>query len=458
MTGREPAAGRRAGARDGRAVRVGRQAAANFLLERLGLLGLAAPASAAPRCDTPPAAPPAPAAATAPAPPAAGPAGGGGRAGGGAEPLGAAARPRRRTATTGDVLAVLTRLGAVQLDPVNVVERNHHLVFFNRLPGYRPALFEELYERGQVFEAWCHARCALPVNWYPAFRPAFRTVPAEGLDPAVREWMGRILEMVATGGPVSPRRIDSGERVIGYWDRDVPATRAVSQALQHLWEEGRLVVRSRRGNERAYDLPERVLPEEVLARELDAGEAAEERIRHYARAMVLFDPGDPCFGWQRWPAPRRREEAERRVAAGEWVRVEIEGVKRVYYAAAEDRERLERAGDLPECRAARFLPPLDNLLWRRTRLRDLFGFDYTWEIYLPAAKRRYGPYTMPVLYRNRLVGRIDLEFRQATRTLALHRLALEPAYERWNRSIRRAVAAEVERLGRYLGAASLEGI
>src|SRR5690606_11314260 len=111
---------------------------------------------------------------------------------------------------------------------------------------------------------------------------AFRCLADEELDPAVREWMGRIMEMVAAGGPVSPRRIDSGERVIGYWDRDVPATRAVNQALQHLWEEGRLVVRSRRDNERSYDLPERVLPEEVLARELDAGEAAEERLRHYA--------------------------------------------------------------------------------------------------------------------------------------------------------------------------------
>ncbi|WPD19398.1 winged helix-turn-helix domain-containing protein [Thermaerobacter composti] len=444
MTGRAPAAGRHAGGRDGRVVRVSRQAAANFLLERLGLLGRATPAPV-PAVRHPSAVPSAP-----------GPADGGDPAGGGAGLSDAAAGTRRRTATAGDVLAVLTRLGAVQLDPVNVVERNHHLVFFNRLPGYRPALFEELYDAGQVFEAWCHARCALPVSWYPAFRPAFRTVSADRLDPAVREWMGRILEMVATGGAVSPRRIDSGERVIGYWDRDVPATRAVSQALQHLWEEGRLVVRSRRGNERTYDLPERVLPKEVLVRQLDAGEAAEQRIRHYAQAMVLFDPGDPYFGWHRWPAPRRREEAERRVAVGEWVRVEIEGVKRPYYAAAEDRERLESAGELPESRSARFLPPLDNLLWRRSRVRDLFGFDYTWEIYIPAAKRRYGPYTMPVLYRNRLVGRIDLEFRQVTRTLVVHRLALEPAYERWNRSIQRAVAAEVERLGRYLGAASLE--
>ncbi|MFS8640527.1 MAG: winged helix DNA-binding domain-containing protein [Symbiobacteriaceae bacterium] len=409
----------------GPVVRVSRRAAANYLLHRLGLLELAAP-------------------------------GGGAREG----------RSRRGHLRQGHpqqgsppgVRAVLERLAAVQLDPVNVVERNHHLVFFNRLRGYRPAWLEELYERGEVFEAWCHARCVLPAAWYPAFRPAFRCLAGEELDPAVREWMERIMEMVAAGGPVSPRRIESGERVIGYWDRDVAATRAVNQALQHLWEEGRLVVRSRRGNERSYDLPERVLPEEVLARELDAGEAAEERLRHYVRAMGLFEPGDPCFGWQRWPASRRREEAERRVAAGQWVRVEIEGVRRVYYAPAEDRELLESAGDLPECRAARFLPPLDNLLWRRTRLRDLFGFDYTWEIYIPAAKRRYGPYTMPVLYRNRLVGRIDLEFRQATRTLVLQRLAIEPAYERWRRSIGRAVVAEVERLGRYLGATALEGL
>src|SRR5690606_18746277 len=79
-------------------------------------------------------------------------------------------RGRRREEPPPGMRAVLERLGAVQLDPVNVVERNHHLVFFNRVRGYRPAWLEELYERGEVFEAWCHARCVLPAAWYPAFR------------------------------------------------------------------------------------------------------------------------------------------------------------------------------------------------------------------------------------------------------------------------------------------------
>ncbi|WP_040826397.1 DNA glycosylase AlkZ-like family protein [Thermaerobacter subterraneus] len=290
------------------------------------------------------------------------------------------------------VKAVLKRLGAIQLDPVNVVDRNHHLVLFNRMGEYRPAWLEDLYQRGRVFEAWCHARCILPASLYPAFRPAFRRYGEAELEPAVRQWMERILALVEASGPVSARQLEAPERVVGYWDRDVPRTRAVSQALQHLWEEGRLVVRWRRGNERWYDLPERVLPDGVARQELDEAEAAEQRLRHYAQAMVLFDAGDPCFGWQRWPAARRRQEAERRVAAGQWVQVAVEGVRRVYYALAEDRPVLERAADLPALDEARFLPPLDNLLWRRSRLQDLFGFEYTWEIYLPPHKRRYGPF------------------------------------------------------------------
>ncbi|ADU50736.1 protein of unknown function DUF1006 [Thermaerobacter marianensis DSM 12885] len=431
-------------------VRVTREAAAAYLLYRLGLLGLA-PAGSWRRAGLPVGTnrpgPLGPGLASQAAAVARGQA----RPGAGSWPAARAAGPPP------GVEAVLKRLGAIQLDPVNVVERNHHLVLFNRVRGYRPEWLEALYPQGRVFEGWCHARCLLPAAWYPAFRPAFRRHADGDLDPAVREWMDRILAMVAASGPVSPRQIEAADRVIGYWDRDVPGTRAVSQALQHLWEEGRLVVRWRRGNERWYDLPERVLPEAVRARDLDDAEAAEQRLRHYAQAMVLFDPGDPYFGWQRWPAARRREEAERRAAAGQWVRVEIEGVRRAYYAAAEDRDILQNAGDLPVLRAARFLPPLDNLLWRRTRLRDLFGFEYTWEIYLPAAKRRYGPYTMPVLYRNRLVGRIDLEFRQADRTLTLQRLRIEPPFEGRSGAIRRAVAAEVKRLGHYLGAQTIDG-
>ncbi|HEY8394092.1 MAG TPA: crosslink repair DNA glycosylase YcaQ family protein, partial [Thermaerobacter sp.] len=209
------------GSEQGPVVRVSRQAAANYLLHRLGLLELAAPGE-------PEAAGggggvgPAAGAGPAPARVVTHGEGAGPEATSEAAPVTAATardarsrRGRRREVPPPGVRAVLNRLGAVQLDPVNVVERNHHLVFFNRLRGYRPAWLEELYQRGQVFEAWCHARCVLPVAWYPAFRPAFRCDPDARLDPAVRAWMKRILDMVAAGGPVSPRRIESGERVIG---------------------------------------------------------------------------------------------------------------------------------------------------------------------------------------------------------------------------------------------------
>lgn len=382
------------------------------------------------------------------------------------------------------VLRALERLEAVQLDPIAVVERNHHLVLRNRVGGYRPEQLDGLFAARKVIEYLANARCVLPMADLPDFWPimlAARQLPARE---ALADSMAEVLSHLRREGPLPPRALgNDGPRLmgIGYNPPD-KASKASGRAIDLLWLGGEILVARREGNEKWYDLAERVVPPDVAARLPDApaalrspllgscaggsGEAyggsgetaacggdgagqvltevdvsrpwstpqvAEGEahwqgflVDKYMRAFRLADLGDFRFGWQSYTAAQRQALAAAKVAEGEWVEVAVEGVRRRYFALAEDRPLLEEAEGWEPRRAVRFIAPLDNLLWRRPRLQDLFGFDYTWEVYTPAEKRRYGYYAMPILYGDRLIGRMDPKLDRKNGVLVVNRLQLEP--------------------------------
>ncbi len=300
-----------------------------------------------------------------------------------------------------DPLEAVRGLGYVQVDPIRVVERNHHLVLESRVPGYRPELLDHLlYVERKLVEVMTTVRCIVPVESFPLFLSRFQALEdryrpsLEALEPT----MEAVLQAITERGPMSARCFDSCEKVEGWWDPAGEAgTRAVSQALEWLWHFGRVVIHHREGNLRYFDLPERVLGP------MEPREDAQELGRMYFEAVGLADPRDVHFAWGRWKAPDRRRLAAEAVARGDVVPVVVEGLPDVYYlpAGAEDKLRsAEPAGD-----GFRFLPPLDNLIIDRRRTAAIFGFEYTWEAYVPPARRRYGPYTMVILERGQLVGR-----------------------------------------------------
>src|SRR4029077_13811901 len=182
----------------------------------------------------------------------------------------------------------------------------------------------------------------------------------------------------------------------------------------------------------------------------------------YLRAYRLFDAGDPRFGWRAMPRAARREALQRRVRLGAVVPLAIDGVDRQYFVRAEDVSALRRheraagseaiTGDVAPMR---FLAPLDNLLWRRTRLVDLFHFAYTWEVYLPLPKRRYGHYAMPLLFGDRFNGRLDPQLDRARRRLVIRLLQLEPTVRATIR-LRKALGAALESFARFHGAADVK--
>ncbi|MDQ7793309.1 MAG: crosslink repair DNA glycosylase YcaQ family protein [bacterium] len=344
-------------------------------------------------------------------------------------------------------LMAVRGLGYVQVDPIQVVERNHHLVLRARVPSYQPEQLDHLlYRERELVEVVTTVRCIVPVETFPLFLTRFRALEARyrpglsALEPTLEAVLGTITER----GPMSPRCFDSREKVEGWWDPDGEAgTRAVSQALEWLWHFGRIVIHHREGNLRYFDLPERVLgPVEPRG---DDGHLA----RLYFSAVGLADPRDVHFAWGRLKAPERKRLAEEAVARGEVLPVAMEDGGGLYYLPAGEEEELRNGR--PAEGGLRFLPPLDNLIIDRRRTAAIFGFDYTWEAYLPPARRTYGPYTMAILAGEELVGRFAprLNRRQGV-------LQVEGVW--WQREPQGGFRDALEEWARWQGAQSVEGM
>ena len=243
-----------------------------------------------------------------------------------------------------------------------------------------------------------------------------------------------VLEQLRAEGPLPSRAFKSDNRVNGYWDNKAPKTKETSHALNLLLDAGIIRVVQRDRTERYFDLTERTVTRKLLkqTKVMDGHTAKDLLIEKYIRAYRVFDPRDARFGWQKMTAAERRAEIERRVQDKTVIPLEVEGVKRQYYLLAEDLEELETfvESTKQERRSLEstitFLPPLDNLLWSRERIKDLFDFDYKWEIYTPRVKRKYGPYAMPILYGDRLIGRMDPQIDRKNKVMIVRLLQLEP--------------------------------
>lgn len=334
-------------------------------------------------------------------------------------------------------LQMINKLECVQIDPISAVERNQHLVLAARIPGYQPEHLDQLLSQGNVFEYMANAACVIPIEDYPIFEPIrnrFREklqAPLDELGQVTEDVLGRF----KSEGPLPSRAFKSKNRVHGYWDNKMPATKETSHALNLLLDSGVIRVVHREGMERFFDLTERSIPKTVLHKSEIIGtpNAYQALIEKYMRAYRVFDPRDARFGWHKMTAARRRLEVEQRVEKGTVIPLQITDVKHHYFILAEDLDKLESISKTirndrdPMEGMIRFLPPLDNLLWRRERLADLFDFNYKWEIYTPRIKRRYGSYAMPILYGDRLIGRIDPRIDRKSEKLVIRLLQIEPS-------------------------------
>ena len=320
--------------------------------------------------------------------------------------------PRPRRATTREVEATIRRLSCVQLDSISTVERSHRIVLSTRAGDYPRDAVTRLLARGRIFEYWAHEACLLPIEDWPLFAPAMRN--------GGRRWYGdverthphlhdEILEIIRERGPLGSRHFEgSTEGAMWNW-------KPAKAMLERLWNRGELVIAGRQGFQRLYDLPERVLPKEVL----EAPEPAEdERLRRLAlgavRARGALTESGIVEHWRlKGGTLRIRPAVAALVDDGVLERVRVEDGGAPVLVAA----RADLAPSPPS--ASILLSPFDNLLWDRPFAERVLGFDHLIEVYKPAPQRRYGYYVLPFLWRDRIVGRADLKSERAEGALVL---------------------------------------
>ncbi len=372
---------------------------------------------------------------------------------------GLAADPRR-AATAASLYSLIERMGFVQMDSINVVERAHHLTLASRLDGYRPPLFRRLIERERsLFEGWTHDASAIPTVWFPYWKVRFDRYTRHGhpwwrqrLGPDGEAVMARALERIGREGPLQSK--DFAAETPGgagnWW-----GWRPEKAALEHLWRTGRLAVERRVHFNKVYDLTERVLPEMAARRRPTdaehlawAGNTALER-------LGTATPQEIADFWDAVTPAEAKRWCERAARRGEIVPVVVgtaDGSRARPAYALGDWER--RAAEAPEPPARlRLLSPFDPILRDRRRTQRLFAFDYRFEAFVPAPQRRHGYYILPILEGDRLVGRVDPKLDRQAGHLAIRQVWWEPGV-RAGAGRRAALDAAAARLARSVGAAT----
>jgi hypothetical protein len=305
------------------------------------------------------------------------------------------------------VLKIISKLGSVQFDPIAVAGRNHDLVLHARVADYKPAWCDALYERREIVETTNKALSFIPTSEFPWFRvnggrKGHRFHAAALADNAAVA--GRVLERIRAEGPLSSHDFEREAGATKNWF-GMPEN-AVRSVLEAYTVAGVIGLARRDGNVRYYDLVERLLPAELLAHEVPEREQLRHKLLSRYRAHGLLAAGGAGGTFARIANPPERKALHTElVELGELVPVDVEGVRAKRFVLREEVALLQAPAE-PTPSVA-FIAPFDSLLWDTALLASLFDFDFVWEGFFPAAKRRWGYYVLPIVFRDRFVGRIE---------------------------------------------------
>ncbi|MGE1154247.1 winged helix-turn-helix domain-containing protein [Pseudomonas kitaguniensis] len=316
---------------------------------------------------------------------------------------------------------LIQRLGVLQIDSVNALVRSHYLPLFSRLGNYAPLILEQAaWSQGRqrsLFEYWGHEASLLPMPLYPLMRWRMeRAKLGQGIYSQMARFgreqqptIQRVLQTVERQGALGAGSLSTREQRAGpWWDWSDE-----KHALEWLFAAGLVTVAGRRGFERLYDLPERVIPDGILQQPaLNEAEAQRGLLLHSASALGVGTEKDLRDYFRLDPADSRNRLAEL-VEAGQLLACQVQGWKQPAYCLPEPKVPRKVS-------ASALLSPFDSLIWERSRTERLFDFRYRLEIYTPQHKRVYGYYVLPFLHNERLAARVDLRAERANGRLAVH--------------------------------------
>ena len=315
----------------------------------------------------------------------------------------------------------INHIGYVQIDTISVVERAHHHVFYARVPKFKPAMVNRMLLDGDIFEYWAHAAALLPIadfRFSLPYKHAIKSGQTHWYKTPDKKLMGELLARIRSEGPIRSRDLETNTtKRAGWWD-----WKPAKKALEQMYMEGDLMVCDREGFQKTYDLTERVLPPDVNLQM----PSMEEFAAH------ILDQQLRCHGFVSLKGlTYLRRNAGLRKAVKTLVneRLTHRTLEQVRLSSGELFVLETGALDRPLPRLNNrmlILSPFDNSVIQRERLKALFHYDYQIECYVPAAKRQYGYFCLPLLYRGEFIGRMDCKAHRKISQLEIKSLYLEP--------------------------------
>jgi uncharacterized protein YcaQ len=363
-------------------------------------------------------------------------------------------QPRRQKASKDDVMATIRAMGVLQIDTISVVARSPYLVLWSRLGDYDPAWLDQHLAEGRLFEYWAHEACFVPIEDYGLYRHRM-------LDPAAMGWkysaswmreradeVAGLLAHIRANGPTRSSDFARTDGEPGGWW----GWKSEKRSLEQLFTSGQLMIARRHNFQRVYDLAERVHPAWDDSQLAPLAVTRREMVLRTVKALgVCKAAWIPDYHRTRRPHP----DADALAGEGALLRARVAGWEAPVYIHPDhlDLARRAQASALAPTLTT-LLSPFDPVVWDRRRALELFDFDYRLECYTPAEKRRYGYFTLPILRRGALVGRVDAKAHRRDGVFELKSLALEPGVRASDR-FSRDIAAAITRCARWHGCATV---
>ncbi len=358
-------------------------------------------------------------------------------------------------------LSYVRQAGCLQFDPVDACGKNAELTLQSRVKNFKKKMLHDLLYRDRALVDYPDKQLSiLPVEDWPYFQ-RFRDVSVRGgekfdglaaLEAQAKAYIRKHGAVTSNTLPIDGNiHWHSHIHWSGNWAGDTNAARAV---LEHLYATGELVIHHKKGTRKYYDLADKHIPERILGAPDPLPDEHEHRkwrvLRRIGAVGMLWNKNSDAYLFIRGlKAGERQQVFQDLIAEKKIMELQVEGIKEPLYCRVEDAPLLDVACSEETLKTrCEFIAPLDCMMWDRELIHALFGFAYTWEIYTPAAKRKYGYYVLPVLYGDRFIGRIEAVAHTKTSTLQVKNFWYEDGI-RQTKKIAHAVNMRLKKFAKF---------
>lgn len=343
-------------------------------------------------------------------------------------------------------LRAIEHLSYVQIDTISVIERAHHHTLWSRVSDYNPTMLNQLVKDKKVFEYWAHAASYLPMKDFRYSLPRKKR-HADGeahwfkMTAEHTKQRKIILNRIKSEGPLRSKDFEKPVGFKGQW-----FNHSVSkQTLEKLFMEGVLMISERQGFQKVYDLTENVISGQVNTQFPTDQEMAEYLIRACLRSQELATEKEISYLRRPEIKLQIRSALKRMILSEEVLEIKIEKNELKYYALT---KQIQQSVPKEKSKKVLILSPFDSCVIQRNRLKDVFDFNYQIECYVPAPKRKYGYFTLPLLYKNNFVGVVDLKAHRAQKELEVISIFVKPIIKK-DQNFKEALSAALSEFSEF---------